>query len=112
VLGASLDDVVSHLAGELALAGVCSLEVERWGRAMLAVVKNEAVAADAFLCALLASAISEAAGRSVFATFIGRDALLSRFFIGSHKAAQRVRGLVAEGRSYGDIVAMLQGSTS
>jgi len=112
VRGGSLEVVISHLAGELALAGACSLEIERWGRAMLAVVKNEAVAKDAFSCALLSSAIGEAAGRAVFAVSVGREVSVSRFFIGSRETTERVRDLVAGGRSYGDVVATLQGSAS
>src|SRR5262249_55758598 len=36
--GASADAVIEHLGGELALAGLGSLSLERWGRALVLVV--------------------------------------------------------------------------
>src|SRR5438132_13670003 len=38
VRGAGLEHVVTHLAGELAVAGIGAVHVERWGRAMVFVV--------------------------------------------------------------------------
>src|SRR5882757_7370047 len=36
--GASIDSVVEHLSGELAICGFGSLSVERWGRALVLVI--------------------------------------------------------------------------
>src|SRR5689334_6399623 len=38
VRNAQLEVVVSHLAGELAIAGIGAVHLERWGRAMVIVV--------------------------------------------------------------------------
>lgn len=112
VRSAQLEVVVSHLAGELAVAGVGAVHVERWGRAMICVVTNPSVSSDVFLGSLLGSAIGAAAGREVVAAPAGRDGASVRFFIGAAKTAERVRGLVAQGKSFADVVAAIQGGAS
>src|SRR5687767_663906 len=59
VRNATLEVVVSHLAGELAVAGIGSVVIERWGRAMVLVVSHPCVESsrDAFIGAVLAGAI-------------------------------------------------------
>lgn len=112
VRGASLETVVSHLAGELALTGALSLHVERWGRAMVFVVAHPSVPKNAFVEPLLASALSAASGRNVFVAALEPSDGASRFFVGSEGATARVRSLVGSGRSYAEIIAKLQGSAS
>jgi hypothetical protein len=108
VRSASLEAVVSHLAGELAVAGVGVVSLERWGRAMVAVVTNPSVANDAFLAAVLAGAIGAASGRDVAAAPLGRDRGAARYFIGASKTAEEVRELAGQGRAYAEIVASIQ----
>jgi hypothetical protein len=112
VRGAQLEVVVSHLAGELAIAGVGAVHVERWGRAMVCVVTNPSLAREAFLGALLPGALSAAAGRELGAAALGREGKSIRFFVGAPATAARARGLVAEGKSHGDVVALLQGGAA
>jgi hypothetical protein len=112
VRAAQLEVVVSHLAGELAVAGVGAVHLERWGRAMVCVVGNASLASERFLEAVIASALGAAANRSITAASLGRDGDHVRFFLGSAATAGRVRELVSNGKSHGEIVADLQGAAS
>ena len=112
VRATSLEIVISHLAGELTVAGVGVVHVERWGRAMLAVVTNPSVADDTFLGAVVAGALAAAAGREVAAAPLGHHGPSARYFIGAPSTVERVGALAAEGRSYAEIVAILQGGAS
>jgi hypothetical protein len=112
VRATELEVIVTHLAGELALAGVGVLSIERWGRALVAVVSNASVASGTFFVAVLSSALSDATGREVIAAPLGDEGPRSRYFLGSPATAHRVRALVAEGRNHASIVAILQGSAS
>jgi hypothetical protein len=108
VRNAQLEVVVSHLAGELAIAGVGAVHVERWGRAMVCVVANPSFASDGFLSAVLGSALGAASGRDVSAAPLGKDGNALRFFIGTKATAERVRGLVSQGKGFAQIVTTLQ----
>ena len=111
VRGASLETVVSHLAGELAVSGAFVLHVEQWGRAMVAVVSNPAVEQPAFVAAVLAGALGAASGRDIAATPIGEGAE-ARYFIGSPKTVERIAELTRSGKTHAEILADLQGSAS
>jgi hypothetical protein len=112
VRASDLEVVITHLAGELAIAGIGAVHIERWGRAMVAIVTNPSISNDAFVGAVLAGALSVAAGREVAAAALGRAAGQARYFLGSAPTATRVRGLVAQGHGYADILAGLQGGAS
>ena len=112
VRAAQLEIVITHLAGELAIAGVGAVHIERWGRAMVAIVTNPSIANDAFVGAVLAGALSAAAGRDVSAAALGRQGAQSRYFLGSAPTAERAAALVAQGKGYADVVAILQGGAS
>lgn len=112
VRAAQLEVAVSHLAGELAVAGLGALVLERWGRAMVAVVTNPSVGSDGFVAAVVGSAISAASGRELSAAPIGRQGNTIRFFLGSRATADRARDLSASGQSHAQILAALQGSPS
>jgi hypothetical protein len=109
VRSADLEVVITHLAGELAIAGVGAVHIERWGRALVAVVANSSVDDDAFVGAVLAGALSACSGREVAAAALGREGGKARFFIGSAPTSERVRALVAQGKSYVEVVATIQG---
>lgn len=110
VRASQLEVVISHLAGELAIAGVGAVHVERWGRAMVCIVTNPSLANDAFLGGVLGAALSAASGREAHAAPLGREGGLARFFVGSKETAQKVKSM--QGRSYADIVGALQGGRS
>ena len=100
----SLEVAVAHLSGELAIAGIGAVHVERWGRAMVAIVSNPSIADDAFVGAVLAGALSAASGREVAAAALGREGDEARYFLGSAATsdasgrAGRVRQGIRRGR--------------
>jgi len=112
VRGAGLEAVLSQLAGELAIAGVGAVHIERWGRAMVCAVGGPSVANETFLSALLGSALGAAAGREVACAPIGREGGAHHFFVGSDRATERARALAIQGKTMPEIVAELQRGTS
>lgn len=112
VRGATLETVVTHLAGELAIAGVGAVHLERWGRAMVVVVANPGVNSDAFLSAAIGGALHAAAGREVAVAPLGREGTTGRYFVGTPQTAMKAKSLVSQGKAWGEILAILQkGST-
>src|ERR1700733_77454 len=85
--GASMEAFVTHLAGEAALAGLGSLSVERWGRALVVVVTDSPLVGT-LLSPLVASAIEGASGRRVACALLSRDERSARLFVGSAAGAQ------------------------
>lgn len=112
VRAATLDVVVTHLAGELAIAGLGSVSVEQWGKALVVVLTNPTVNSDGFLAGALAGAVTVAVGREVFMIPIGRDGNVARFYIGTQQTMIRCRSLVSSGKSWMDILAALQPKVS
>jgi hypothetical protein len=112
VRAAQLEVVVSHLAGELAIAGVGAVHIERWGRAMIAVVTNPSVENDAFVGAVVAGALGAAAGRELVPAAIGRNGEQVRFFVGARATADRAKSLAAQGKKFSEVIAALQGGAS
>jgi len=112
VRGATIEVAASHLAGELAIAGVGAIHLERWGRAMVVVVANPSVADDAFVSEVLGGALSAASGREIAAALLSREGGTARYFLGSATTAERVRGLVAQRMGHAEILAALQGGSS
>jgi hypothetical protein len=108
VRSAQLEVVVSHLAGELAVAGLGAIHVERWGRAMVAVLANPSVAKDEFLAAVVGAAIGAASGRDLAGATLGRDGTSVRIFLGAQATADKVRASVAAGKSHAEILSALQ----
>src|SRR5262249_39709666 len=97
-----------HLAGELAVAGVGSIRLERWGRALLAVVANAAIGNGAVLASILEGALGEATAREVACAVIAREEGAARVLVGSKAASERAVGWLAEGTPWGDVLARLQ----
>src|SRR6476619_5826318 len=58
--GASIESVIEHLAGELAVAGLGTISVERWGRALVLVVDHASAESDKVLAPLLGAMVSRA----------------------------------------------------
>jgi hypothetical protein len=108
VRAATLEIVVSHLAGELAIAGLGVVHLERWGRALVIVVSNASVASDGFIGAALGGALGVAAGREVAIAPLGRDGTTARYFVGAQPTVVKARSLVSQGKSWGDVLSALQ----
>jgi hypothetical protein len=112
VRSATLELVVTHLAGELAIAGLGALHLERWGRAMVLVVGSPGVTSDGFIAAALSGAIAASTGREVAIAPLGRDGDTARYFVGAQPAVVKARSLVSQGKSWGDVLAILQRGAS
>jgi hypothetical protein len=109
VRAASIEAVVEHLGGELALGGFGSLAIERWGRALVLVVDHAPLggAGDVLLEAILEGAVAAATGRPVRVGQLARDQTRARFFVGSSTAVEEVRRSIAAGSPWGDALARL-----
>jgi hypothetical protein len=111
---ASIDAVASALAGELAMAGLGTLVVERWGRALVLVLEGgslgQGAGADALRAASLEAVLSRATGRDVHATSLSRDAQKLRVLVASAATVGRARAWLDEGVSWGDVIARLHGA--
>jgi hypothetical protein len=109
--GASLEEVLDHLGGELALLGLGSLGLERWGRALVLTIDGGPFGQqlDRLLGAVLEGALQRAFGRDCHATKLMRDDRRVRFLIASPASASRVAGWLGSGVSYGDALTRLQG---
>lgn len=115
VRSASLEVAVAHIAGELAIAGIGAVHVERWGRALVAVVGNASIANEGFLAAVVSSALAAASGRDVSAASLGRQPgspAVVRLFVGSAATSARVGELAKSGKPYAEIVASIQGAST
>lgn len=108
VRGATLDVIVTHLAGELAIAGLGSVSLEQWGKALVVVIANPNVNSDGFLAAALSGAIGASAGRDVSMIPIGREGNVARFYIGTQQTMIRCRSLVSSGKTWMEILQALQ----
>lgn len=114
VRAASIEAVIEHLGGELALAGLGSLGLERWGRALVLVVDQSPLGADGdgVLAGALAGALEAAAGASVRALLLARDGVRARFLIGGSVGVDKVRAWLAEGVPWGEALVRLHAAAS
>ena len=109
---ADIETVVAHLAGELALAGVGTLHIERWGRALVCVHANAGVASDVFVSSTLAGAVGAATGRDVACAGLGGEGETTRYLVASERTAAKAADMIASGVHYAEVVATLQGASS
>jgi hypothetical protein len=112
VRATEVEVVITHLAGELAIAGIGAVHIERWGRALVAIVANPSVSDDAFISEVLAGALSTASGRQVSAVALGREHGEARYFLGTAATTERVRELVSQGMGHAKVVAAIQGGVA
>jgi hypothetical protein len=106
---AAVEVVTEHLGGELALAGLGSLGLERWGRAAVLVVDQSPLGAggDLLLEGVLAGAIEAAAGRTVCVICLHRDGVRARFLLGGPAGVDKVRTWLADGVPWGEALVRL-----
>lgn len=109
VTASAVEVVVEHLSGELSLAGLGSLSLERWGRALALVVDQSPLGAegDGLLAAVLAGAVEAAAGRSVHVLLLARDEVRARLLIAGAPGVDEARASLAAGVSWGDALVRL-----
>ena len=106
---ASLEAVVEHLGGEIALMGLGSLALERWGSALVLSFAHSPLgnAGDALLGAVLEGALQRTFGRDAVATKLVRDDQHVRFLISGREGADRAHGLLTSGVAWGEVLARL-----
>jgi|SRR6185437_3572878 len=109
--GSSLEDFVTQLAGEAAIAGVGVLGLERWGRALV-VVLEESPLTGALAVPFVRAALDAASGRTVSALLLSADSAPVRVLVTSERAAGRVREWMASGLGWGEALSRLQGGGS
>jgi hypothetical protein len=102
----TVEGFVEHLGGEFALAGMGTLSLERWGRALVLVL-DRGSSPSALLCALLESALEAATGRAVRCLRIMQEDLRERFAVTNPEAATRAQAWLAEGASWGEVLVKL-----
>jgi hypothetical protein len=107
---ATLEEVLDHLGGELALLGLGSLGLERWGRALVLSVEGGPFGQklDRLLGAVLEGALQRAFGRDCRAAKLMRDDRVVRFLIASESSAAKVSAWLGTGVSFGDALTRLQ----
>src|SRR5262249_41229814 len=107
VAAAPVDAVVEHLGGELALAGLGSLALERWGKAVVLVVDQSPLGAllEGVLAAAVEAAVSSTdptSGRGIQVVRLEREGIRARFLLGGAAGTGRVRAWLAEGVPWGE----------
>jgi hypothetical protein len=108
--GATLEEVLDQLGGELAVLGLGSLGLERWGRALVLTVDGGPFGQqlDRLLAAVLEGAMQRAFGRDCHAVRLMRDDRQVRFLIANAASASKVAEWIGSGLSYGDALTRLQ----
>lgn len=111
---ASIEDVVEHLGGEMALMGVGSLSIERWGRALVFVVTGDPFGAsgEVLMASLLQGAMQRALSRDVLPLFLNRDGEQARFLATTPQVAGKVQAWMGSGLKWGEALAQLQTAAS
>jgi hypothetical protein len=109
--GAGPEAVVEHLGGEIALMGLGALALERWGRVLVATIQGSPLRSegDELLAGVVEGALQRAFGRTAAVVPLQRDDALVRLLIVSPAAADRVRGWLGSGVSWGDALTRLNG---
>ncbi len=105
---ASIETVLSHLAGELALSGVGVAHLERWGRALVIVLASSPIRDDDAVAALVEGAMASLVERPIATLFLARDAAGARVLVTSATAVLRAKGLLDAGVSWGEALTRLQ----
>lgn len=109
---ASIGEMVEHLGGDVALLGLGSLSVERWGRALVFVVDGSPLgsAGDALLGAVLEGALQRGLGKDVHAVLLDRQDEQARFAILGAAGAEKAEAWLGEGVRWGEVLSRLQGA--
>ncbi len=104
---ASLDVVVTYLAGELSVRGVGLVTIERWGRAMVVAVENPACRNAELLAAIIEGAFGESTGRELGTATVGVGNPV-RVLLASPASASRARALHEAGNDFASVLTKLQ----
>ncbi len=105
----SVEAVVEHLAGELAVGGFGALTLERWGRAVVLVVDGSpfGLEGDPLVEAILGGAAEAAFGPRATVTLLEGGPSRARFFLGGRAGIDKVRRWLAAGVPWGEALVRL-----
>lgn len=110
VRSGGLDEVVTELATEVALVGLGTLSLERWGRALVVCVSEVPLngrPGDALITAAIEGLLSVATGREVRALLLAREGASLRVLVGKGASIERVAGWLAGGVAWGEALTRL-----
>jgi len=107
LLEADLERATTLLAAELAVAGLGTCNLERWGRALVVHVTDSPIDSPDFVASLIEGALSAATARAL-STALLSDAGGVRVLVASERGALRVRGWIEQGTTWSDALVRLQ----
>ena len=105
----SIDVFVDQLGGELALLGLGSLAVERWGMALVVVMNGAPAgkAGTALLGAVVSGALQRALSRDTAVIELARGDEGLRLLVVSKSAAPKVQQWLNDNVAWGEVIARL-----
>lgn len=108
---ASVETLVEHLGGELAVLGLGSISLERWGRALLLTVASAPAGSTGgeLLAAVLEGALQRGTSRDARVVVVEREAESLRLLVVGANAAARVKSWVQAGTGLAEVLGRLHG---
>lgn len=103
---ASVESFAGQLGGEFAIAGLGSMTVERWGKALVIVVDRGAASAQ-LMASVMEGALQVATQREARCIRVDQQGDRSRYLVASAAAAREVEGWLAEGKPWGEALVRL-----
>jgi hypothetical protein len=103
------EQVISQLAGEVALTGIGCLSAERWGKALVLVVDQSPLGedGDALMAEILQAALHALVGREIRVMKLQREGVRARFLAVSGAVAEAVRERIRSGENWGAVLSAL-----
>jgi hypothetical protein len=111
---ASVEEMLGELGAELGLAGLGSLGVERWGRALVMTVGDSPLGrrGDGLIASVLEGAIQRALGRDAVLVLLGHSDHQLRLLVVSPRTAARVEQWLASGTPWTEALNRLHQSAA
>jgi hypothetical protein len=105
----TLEAMADHLGGEISLGGLGSLGIERWGRALVIRIESCPLGARSaeLMSAYVEAALQACVGRDASAIVAERGPDAFRLLLCGKNAANRVKGWLGRGKSFGEALTAL-----
>ena len=111
ILEAGLEEAATSLASQLAVAGLGTCNLERWGRALVVHVTDSPIDDASFVASVIEGALSAASAKPLSCTVLTGDNGV-RVLVASERGVLRVRGWIEQGTSWSDALVRLQSGGS
>ena len=110
---ATVESIVEHLGGDLALMGLGSLGAERWGSALVFTFADcpLGTAGHGVLGAVIEGALQRTFSRDVAAVALHQEDEQLRLIVVAPSAAQKVRDWLENGVAWGEVLTRLHATT-